>query len=123
MLIVAPLAALLGVVAGTLLGLVMGYYRGTVDDVLSRLVEAFLALPVVLVALLTLVVLGIVAARRGLRRRHPVHADRRADRALRGAVGAPAGLRHGGQAPRRVRAVHPVARDLPERPRARPSSR
>jgi peptide/nickel transport system permease protein len=57
-LIVAPLAALLGVAAGTLLGLVMGYYRGTVDDVLSRLVEAFLALPVILVGLLTLVVLG-----------------------------------------------------------------
>jgi peptide/nickel transport system permease protein len=57
-LIVAPLAALLGVAAGTLLGLVMGYYRGTVDDILSRLVEAFLALPVILVGLLTLVVLG-----------------------------------------------------------------
>lgn len=57
-LIVAPLAALLGVTAGTLLGLVMGYYRGLVDDVLSRIVEAFLALPVILVALLTLVVLG-----------------------------------------------------------------
>jgi peptide/nickel transport system permease protein len=57
-LIVAPLAAMLGVIAGTLLGLVMGYYRGRVDDVLSRLVEAFLALPVILVALLTLVVLG-----------------------------------------------------------------
>ena len=57
-LIVAPLAALLGVAAGTLLGLVMGYYRGPVDDVLSRLVEAFLALPVILVGLLTLVVLG-----------------------------------------------------------------
>jgi peptide/nickel transport system permease protein len=57
-LIVAPLAALLGVVAGTLLGLIMGYYRGRVDDVLSRLVEAFLALPVILVALLMLVVLG-----------------------------------------------------------------
>jgi peptide/nickel transport system permease protein len=57
-LIVAPLAALLGVGAGTLLGLIMGFYRGIVDDVLSRLVEAFLALPVILVALLTLVVLG-----------------------------------------------------------------
>jgi peptide/nickel transport system permease protein len=57
-LIVAPLAALLGVAVGTLLGLVMGYYRGIVDDVLSRIVEAFLALPVILVALLTLVVLG-----------------------------------------------------------------
>jgi peptide/nickel transport system permease protein len=57
-LIVAPLAAVLGVVAGTLLGLVMGFYRGIIDDVLSRLVEAFLALPVILIALLTLVVLG-----------------------------------------------------------------
>jgi peptide/nickel transport system permease protein len=57
-LIVAPLAALLGVTAGTLLGLIMGYYRGRTDDVLSRVVEAFLALPVILVALLTLVVLG-----------------------------------------------------------------
>ena len=57
-LIIAPLAAMLGVIAGTLLGLVMGFYRGTLDDVLSRIVEAFLALPVVLVALLTLVVLG-----------------------------------------------------------------
>ena len=57
-LIVAPLAALLGVTAGTFLGLIMGYYRGRTDDVLSRLVEAFLALPVILVALLTLVVLG-----------------------------------------------------------------
>jgi peptide/nickel transport system permease protein len=57
-LIVAPLAALLGVAAGTFLGLIMGFYRGPVDDVLSRIVEAFLALPVILVALLTLVVLG-----------------------------------------------------------------
>ena len=57
-LIIAPLAALLGVVAGTLLGLIMGFYRGAVDDILSRIVEAFLALPVVLVALLVLVVLG-----------------------------------------------------------------
>jgi peptide/nickel transport system permease protein len=57
-LIVAPLAALLGVVAGTLLGLIMGYYRGWVDNLLSRVIEAFLALPVILVALMTLVVLG-----------------------------------------------------------------
>jgi peptide/nickel transport system permease protein len=57
-LIIAPLAAMVGVVAGTFLGLIMGFYRGRIDDVLSRIVEAFLALPVVLVALLTLVVLG-----------------------------------------------------------------
>jgi peptide/nickel transport system permease protein len=57
-LIVAPFAALIGVTAGTLLGLIMGYYRGWVDNVLSRIIEAFLALPVILVALMTLVVLG-----------------------------------------------------------------
>jgi peptide/nickel transport system permease protein len=56
--LVAPPAALIGVVAGTLLGLIMGFNRGRVDEVLSRIVEAFLALPVILVALLTLVVLG-----------------------------------------------------------------
>jgi peptide/nickel transport system permease protein len=57
-LIIAPLAAVLGVALGTLLGLLMGYYRGLVDDVLSRVVEAFLSLPVALVGLLALVVLG-----------------------------------------------------------------
>nr|MBA2300079.1 ABC transporter permease [Chloroflexota bacterium] len=57
-LIVAPLAAILGVTVGSLLGLIMGYYRGLVDDVISRIIEAFLSLPVILVALLTLVVLG-----------------------------------------------------------------
>lgn len=57
-LIVAPLAAILGVTVGSLLGLIMGYYRGLVDDIISRIIEAFLSLPVILVALLTLVVLG-----------------------------------------------------------------
>jgi peptide/nickel transport system permease protein len=56
--LVAPPAAIIGVVAGTLLGLIMGYYGGRIDEALSRIVEAFLALPVILVALLTLVVLG-----------------------------------------------------------------
>jgi peptide/nickel transport system permease protein len=55
---IAPLAAALGVAAGTLLGLMMGYYRGLVDDLLSRLVEAFLSLPVTLVGLLALVAVG-----------------------------------------------------------------
>jgi peptide/nickel transport system permease protein len=57
-LIVAPISAVVGVLFGTLIGLVMGFYRGLLDDGLSRLVEAFLSLPVTLVALLTLVVLG-----------------------------------------------------------------
>jgi peptide/nickel transport system permease protein len=57
-LIVAPLATLLGTVLGTALGLLTGYFRGIVDDVLMRLVDAFLALPVVILGLLALVALG-----------------------------------------------------------------
>lgn len=57
-LITAPLATLLGTVLGTALGLVTGYFRGIVDDVLSRIIDAFLALPVVIVGLLAIVALG-----------------------------------------------------------------
>lgn len=57
-LIVAPAATLLGTVLGTALGLVTGFFRGWVDDVLSRIIEAFLALPVVVMALLAMVALG-----------------------------------------------------------------
>jgi len=53
-LLVAPAAAVGGVILGTLLGMVMGFFRGKVDLVLSRFVEAFLALPVVLIGLLVL---------------------------------------------------------------------
>ena len=56
--IIAPLATLLGTVAGTALGLVMGYFRGLVDDVIGRFVEAFLALPLVVTALLVTNALG-----------------------------------------------------------------
>lgn len=55
---VAPFAALLGTVAGTVLGLLTGYLRGIVDTVLSRVFEAMLALPLVILALLALVALG-----------------------------------------------------------------
>lgn len=57
-LVIAPLAAVLSVIAGAMLGLIMGYYRGLTDDIISRIVEAFLALPVVLVGLLALVTFG-----------------------------------------------------------------
>jgi peptide/nickel transport system permease protein len=57
-LIVAPLATLLGTVLGTAIGLIMGYYRGLVDDVLGRFVEAFLALPVVVTAIIASYALG-----------------------------------------------------------------
>lgn len=57
-LIVAPLATILGTVLGTAVGLVMGYFRGIVDEILSRFVEAFLALPLVVTAVLAVVALG-----------------------------------------------------------------
>jgi peptide/nickel transport system permease protein len=55
---IAPLATLLGTVGGTILGLAMGYFRGWIDEAVSRVVDALLALPTVLIALLALVALG-----------------------------------------------------------------
>jgi peptide/nickel transport system permease protein len=55
---VAPLATLLSTICGTALGLVMGYFRGLADEAISRVVDALLALPTVIVALLALVALG-----------------------------------------------------------------
>jgi peptide/nickel transport system permease protein len=52
------LATLLGTVLGTALGLVMGYLGGVFDLALGRIVEAVLALPVVIVAFLFIVALG-----------------------------------------------------------------
>ncbi len=57
-LLIAPLATLLGTVAGTALGLLMGYLGGVVDIVVSRVVAAVLALPLVIVAFLFVVALG-----------------------------------------------------------------
>ena len=57
-LIVAPLATILATALGTALGLVTGYFRGAPDDVLSRIIEALLALPVIIMGLLIAVALG-----------------------------------------------------------------
>jgi peptide/nickel transport system permease protein len=57
-LIVAPAATALGLFGGISIGLVTGYYRGLVDDVLMRIVDALLAFPLVIIALLVLSVLG-----------------------------------------------------------------
>jgi peptide/nickel transport system permease protein len=56
--IVSFAATVVGTALGTALGLITGYFRGVVDDVLGRIIEAFLALPVVLVGILALVSLG-----------------------------------------------------------------
>ena len=57
-LLTAPAAAFLAVIMGTLLGLVTGFYRGLVDDVISRIIEGFLSIPVILLALLAATTLG-----------------------------------------------------------------
>ena len=49
---------MLATAAGTALGLLMGYLGGVVDMLASRVVEAVIALPVVIVAFLFLVALG-----------------------------------------------------------------
>lgn len=57
-LMVAPLATALGTILGVMLGLVTGYFRGIVDDSLSRVIDALLALPIVIIALMALAAIG-----------------------------------------------------------------
>jgi len=57
-LIITPLATIIGTVLGTALGLAMGYLGGWFDTTVSRLVEAFLSLPFVIIALLFVVAVG-----------------------------------------------------------------
>ncbi|MEM8747312.1 MAG: ABC transporter permease [Actinomycetota bacterium] len=55
---VAPLATAIAIVVGTLLGLIMGYYRGWVDEIISRVIEAILSIPVILMAILVIFTFG-----------------------------------------------------------------
>jgi peptide/nickel transport system permease protein len=55
---VAPAATLLGVALGSTLGLLMGYFGGWVDNVLGRLVDAVLAVPFIVLAILVLTALS-----------------------------------------------------------------
>ena len=57
-LIVAAVTIIIGGSIGTALGLVSGYYGGWADEVIMRMVDIFLALPLVMVALVLVVVLG-----------------------------------------------------------------
>jgi peptide/nickel transport system permease protein len=57
-LVIAPAAVLIGTVLGTALGLVTGYFRGLVDDGVSRLVDAVLSLPLIVTAILIVTAVG-----------------------------------------------------------------
>ncbi len=55
---IAPIATAIAIVVATLLGLIMGYYRGWVDEVLSRVMEAILSIPLILSAILVVFTFG-----------------------------------------------------------------
>jgi peptide/nickel transport system permease protein len=55
---IAPLGTALGMLGGISVGLVTGYYRGRVDDIVLRIVDALLAFPLIIIAVLVLSVLG-----------------------------------------------------------------
>lgn len=57
-LLIAPAATLLGIAGGTIVGLITGYFGGYVDAGISRLVDAVLALPLIVIAVMVLVALG-----------------------------------------------------------------
>ena len=57
-LMIAPAASVLGIFVGSVIGLVQGYYRGWLDMIVGRIVEAFLALPLVIMAFLFIVAAG-----------------------------------------------------------------
>jgi peptide/nickel transport system permease protein len=56
--IIAPLSVILSTVLGSALGLLMGYLRGFVDESIARVLEAFLALPLVVLALTVITAVG-----------------------------------------------------------------
>jgi peptide/nickel transport system permease protein len=57
-LIVAPLATLVGTALGTAIGLTAGYFRGAIEEIMMRVIDAFLAIPLVIIGLTALVALG-----------------------------------------------------------------
>lgn len=57
-LVLGFISVAIGSVIGTLLGLVSGYYKGLVDTVTMRAVDAMLALPGILLALVVIAALG-----------------------------------------------------------------
>jgi peptide/nickel transport system permease protein len=57
-LIIAPLATLLALLWGGIIGLIAGFYRGLTDDIIMRLVDVLLALPVIITSILILSLFG-----------------------------------------------------------------
>ena len=57
-LLIAPAATLLATIFGTALGLLTGYLRGIADDTISRVIDAVLAIPLLVLAVTVVAALG-----------------------------------------------------------------
>jgi peptide/nickel transport system permease protein len=57
-LVVALLSVMVSTVIGTTLGMIAGFYRGVVEVVIMRLVDIVLSIPAILLAIITIAVLG-----------------------------------------------------------------
>lgn len=57
-LLVAPLAMLAGVAAGSIIGLVLGYFEGLTDAIGARLLDTLMAFPFIVLVTMTLVAIG-----------------------------------------------------------------
>lgn len=57
-LIAAPAATIIATTIGSLLGLATGYFRGWVDEILSRVLEAVLSIPAILLAIVIVFTFG-----------------------------------------------------------------
>jgi peptide/nickel transport system permease protein len=57
-LLIAPAATLLATIFGTTLGLITGYLRGIADDTISRVIDAVLAIPLIVLAVTVVAALG-----------------------------------------------------------------
>ena len=57
-LLIAPAATLLATIFGTALGLITGYFRGIADDTVSRVIDAVLAIPLIVLAVTVVAAVG-----------------------------------------------------------------
>ena len=111
----ATVSTLLGVGLGVVVGMLGGYYRGVLDEILVADVDALMALPALPLAMLLLTTVGA----------NPIYVALGIARRLHAALGArPAGRRaaagglrvHRRRAgPGRARAVHHLPRDAAQR--------
>jgi peptide/nickel transport system permease protein len=57
-LVVAAISLSSGLIVGTSLGLIAGYFGGIADEIITRVVDVWFALPFILIALVTVIIFG-----------------------------------------------------------------